>query len=149
MLPTRNEPRHPDLDRHGTLEGLRILAVDDNDDTLDLLTIILEGYGVQVTTARSASAALNLIKQQSFDVLVSDLAMPEKDGYWLIRQVRNLPPEKSGLIDAIALTAIAGEVERNNSVKAGFNIHLTKPIEPNKLVVVVNQLVAHRQYLNK
>jgi hypothetical protein len=149
MLPILNEPRHPDLDRHGTLEGLRILAVDDNDDTLDLLTIILEGYGVQVTTARSASAALNLIKQQSFDVLVSDLAMPEKDGYWLIRQIRNLPPEKGGLIDAIALTAIAGEVERNNSVKAGFNIHLTKPIEPNKLVVVVNQLVAHRQYLNK
>jgi CheY-like chemotaxis protein len=63
--------------------------------------------------------------------------------------VRNLPPEKSGLIDAIVLTAIAGEVERNNSVKAGFNIHLTKPIEPNELVVVVNQLVAHRQYLNK
>jgi CheY-like chemotaxis protein len=149
MLPTLNEAQHPDLDRGGTLEGLRILAVDDNDDTLELLALILEGYGAQVITARSASAALNLIKQQSFDVLVSDLAMPEKDGYWLIRQVRNLPPEKSGLIDAIALTAIAGEVERNNSVKAGFNIHLTKPIEPNKLVVVVNQLVAHRQYLNK
>jgi CheY-like chemotaxis protein len=141
MLPILNEPRHPDLDRHGTLEGLRILAVDDNYDTLELLAFILEGYGTQVITAHSASAALDLIKQQSFDVLVCDLAMPEQDGYWLIRQVRNLPPEKGGLVCAIALTAIAGEAEHKKSLEFGFDIHLTKPIEPNKLVVVVNQLI--------
>lgn len=149
MLPILNKPQHPNLDRHQTLEGLRILTVDDNHDTLDLLACILEGYGVQVTAVNSASAAFNLIRQQSFDILLSDLAMPEKDGYWLIRQVRNLPPEKGGLINAVALTAIAGETEHSNSLKAGFDIHLTKPIEPNKLVAVVNQLVAHRQYLNK
>jgi CheY-like chemotaxis protein len=145
MLLKLDEHLHPNLDRHQTLEGLRILAVDDNHDTLELLTFILEGHGVQVITASSASAAFKLIKQHSFDVLLCDLAMPEQDGYWLIRQVRNLPPEKGGLICAIALTAIAGEAEHRNSLEAGFNIHLTKPIEPNKLVAVVNKLAAHCQ----
>jgi hypothetical protein len=106
-----DEHLHPNLDRHQTLEGLRILAVDDNHDTLELLTFILEGHGVQVITASSASAAFQLIKQSSFNVLLCDLAMPEQDGYWLIRQVRNLPPKKGGQICAIALTAIAGEAE--------------------------------------
>ena len=141
MLPTLNEPRHPDLDRHGTLEGLRILAVDDNHDTLELLTFILEEHGVQVVTASSASTAFQLIEQHCFDVLLCDLAMPQENGYWLIRQVRNLPPEKGGLVCAIALTAIAGEAEHKKSLEFGFDIHLTKPIEPNKLVVVVNQLI--------
>ena len=98
---------------------------------------------MQVITASSASAAFKLIKQHSFDVLLCDLAMPEQDGYWLIRQVRNLPPEKGGLVCAIALTAIAGEAEHKKSLEFGFDIHLTKPIEPNKLVAVVNKLAAY------
>lgn len=149
MLLKLDEHLHPNIDRHQILEGLQVLAVDDNHDTLELLAIILEGHGVQVITASSASTALKLIQQHSFDVLLCDLAMPGQDGYWLIHQIRSLPSKKGGQICAIALTAIAGEAKCNNTLAAGFNIHLTKPIEPDKLVAVVNQLVAHRQTMQR
>jgi CheY-like chemotaxis protein len=118
------------------LNSLRILVVDDDSDNLELTSIILETYGVQVMKAASASEALKIVRQFELDVLVSDIAMPEQDGYSLIRQVRQVTQ-----IPAIALTALAMPEERSMALKSGFQLYLTKPVEPMDLVTEVAKLV--------
>lgn len=123
------------------LDGLRVLLVDDNIDNLELIAIILEQYGTEVITAASAAEAIQAIARSIPDILISDIAMPLEDGYSLIRQIRNLPPEKGGLIPAIALTAYAKHEDRLLALEAGFQMHIPKPIDPDELIAVVMKLV--------
>ncbi len=131
----------PLLSNFPALSGLRVLAVDDNADHLELVKIILEEYSVEVTTVAEPAEALDAIARLKPDVLISDIVMPNEDGYSLIRKVRNLPPEKGGAIPAIALTAFTTEEEHILALKAGFSMYISKPIEPNFLVAVVASLV--------
>lgn len=136
---------HLEEDRFKILKNLQVLVVDDNHDSLELVRMILEEYGTQVVTAASAKEGFNVMRQSadyttaSFkpDILISDIAMPFEDGYWLIHQIRSLSPHQGGLIPAIALTACAAQEERTRSLAAGFQVHLSKPIEPDDLVAVV------------
>jgi CheY-like chemotaxis protein len=122
------------------LSGLRILVVDDEQDTRELMVFIIQQSGANVTAVASASEALEVLKQSQPDVLVSDIAMPEINGYMLIRQVRTWSPEQGGQIPAIALTAYAGEINEQQALLAGFQKHLSKPVEPDELVQAIANL---------
>lgn len=123
-----------------SLEGLQVLVVDDNEDSRELVKIILEGYGTRIVTAASTCEALDAIAQFNPDVLISDIAMPSEDGYALIRKIRTLSPEQGGLIPAVALTACVVQEERSRALEAGFQVHLAKPLDPDKLITVVAHL---------
>jgi CheY-like chemotaxis protein len=125
----------------GDLGGLHVLIVDDEADIRDLVAFILEQSGAEVTVATSASEALAALNQSLPDVLLCDIGMPEVDGYMLIRQVRALLPERGGLIPAIALTAYAGESNQKQALAAGFQLHISKPVEPEELVRAIAQLI--------
>jgi len=139
------------------LNGLRVLVVDDNVDTLELVTIILGEYGTEVITAASATEAIEAITQGARgaitqlkpNILISDIAMPGVDGYSLIRKVRTLSSEQGGQIPAIALTAYASEEERTRILDAGFQMHIPKPVEPSELVAVVAKLAQTRLELDE
>lgn len=122
------------------LQGLRVLLVEDETDTRDLLVAVLRQYGVQVTATASVSAAMRVFQVCQPDVLVSDIAMPEEDGYSLIRQVRALPPEIGGKVPAMALTAMASEKDRQQALAAGFTLYMAKPITPMELATAIAQL---------
>jgi len=122
------------------LDGLHVLVVDDEEDTLELLRTVLEFCGARVTTARSAASALRAFGEESPDVLVSDIGMPDMDGYELIRRVRRLRPEEGGRTPALALTAYAREEDRRRAIRAGFQSHLAKPAAPDELAEVVASL---------
>lgn len=127
------------------LEGLRILAVDDHADTRKLLSLILESYGAETRTAMSAPEALEMLKTWKPHVLVSDIGMPNEDGYSLIRKVRNLGTEEGGNTLAIALTGYAGSEQGERALLAGYQMHLTKPIEEEKLVRLILDLTRGSQ----
>jgi PAS domain S-box-containing protein len=122
------------------LDGINVLVVEDEPDTRELLTAILRECGAQVGAVGSAKDALILIQQELPNVLLSDIAMSEENGYDLIRKVRALPPEKGGNIPAVALTAYAGPVDRRRALLAGFHVHLAKPVEPDELLAVIGSL---------
>nr|WP_238360939.1 PAS domain S-box protein [Iningainema tapete] len=122
------------------LDGLRVLIVDDEIDTREFLVTALEQYGSQVTATASVSEAFGLLERLKPDVLLSDIGMPVEDGYALIRRIRSLPKEQGGQIPAAALTAYAREEDRLLALRAGFQMHVPKPIEPMQLVVVVAKL---------
>jgi len=124
------------------IEGLRVLVVDDDVDARELLQVILENCGARVRTASSAAAALEAIRADVFDVLISDIGMPEEDGYSLIAKVRALGKERGGSLPAAALTAYAGEEDRIRVLRSGFQIHVPKPVSPSELVAVVANLAA-------
>jgi len=122
---------------HPSLSNVYVLVVDDEADSRDLLTVVLERAGATVRSAASVNEALQVIQQSQPDVLISDVGMPEQDGYALIRQVRESESERVGTIPAIALTAYAREEDRRQLLKAGFQLHLSKPVEPTALVTAV------------
>jgi hypothetical protein len=123
-----------------SLYGLRVLVVDDNADSLDLLAFILEEYGGKVIKALGAVEALEIIQHVNVHLLISDLVMPQVDGYDLIRRIRRLSPQQGGLIPAIALTAQVTEEARTLALSSGFQSYLTKPFEPKSLVALVAKL---------
>ncbi|MBD2122032.1 ATP-binding protein [Trichocoleus sp. FACHB-262] len=123
------------------LTTLRILLVDDDADTREVVEFILNQAGATVTAVGSAGAALQALSQAQHDLLLSDIGMPQMDGYMLIRQVRSLPPEQGGTIPAIALTAYAGELNQQQVLAAGFQQHVAKPIEPDYLIKAIAQLM--------
>jgi PAS domain S-box-containing protein len=129
------------IDTANPLAGLRVLVVDDEADIRDYVTTVLEEYGARVQEVASVDAALDAIKQSPPDVLVSDIGMPQEDGYSLIQKVRALAPECGKNIPAIALTAYARDEDRQRALAAGFQLHATKPIEPGQLVASVAKLV--------
>ncbi len=122
------------------LEGVRILVVDDEADTREFLTFALEEYGAETIVAASAAEALKALELYHPDVLLSDIGMPEEDGYSLIRKVRSLSLERGGSIKAVALTAYAREEDQQRAISAGFQMHVTKPVEPAELVAAVSSL---------
>ncbi|MEP0912570.1 AAA family ATPase [Leptolyngbya sp. GB1-A1] len=123
------------------LSGLQILVVDDDTDTREFVAFILEQAGANVLTAASAAEALATLSQSLPNLLLSDIGMPGMDGYMLIRQLRNLPPEQGGTILAIALTAFAGEMNQQQALAAGFQMHISKPVEPEYLISKIASLV--------
>ncbi len=123
------------------LDGVRLLVVDDDEDSRDLIVCILQDWGASVTSASSAEEAMRLLEQNLPDVLLSDIGMPDVDGYALLRQVRGLPPERGGGVPAIALTAYASEADGARARAAGFQAHVTKPLDPDALTAAVAELV--------
>jgi len=122
------------------LENVRILVVEDELDALDLLTIDLAAHGAKVRGAASAAEALELLRADQFDLLISDIGMADTDGYHLIKQVRDLEGEGGEHIPAIALTAYARAQDRMRAISAGYNTHVAKPVEITELVTVVKCL---------
>ncbi len=121
------------------LRGIQLLIVDDEPDTLEFMRFLLEKEGATILTATSATSALNILAQVEFDVLISDIQMPEVDGYSFIRQVRSLPKLKK--LPAIALTAYVGDRNRDMALSAGYQEHITKPIDPPSLIRTIFALV--------
>ena len=124
------------------LDGLRILIVDDDPDIRDLLTYTLEVCGAEVIAVATANAAISALADSSLpmDILISDIGMPDEDGYSLLRRVRALKPENGGRIPAIALTAYARIQDRTAALLAGFQSHIAKPVEPAELIAVIANL---------
>lgn len=123
------------------LAGLRILVVEDDPDTLDLTTFVLEQCQAEIKTANSVDLALHLFSGFKPDVLVSDIGLPGQDGYALMRQIRQLEAESRDRVLAIALTAFAKEEEQHQAITAGFQRHLAKPVNPYELVAAIANLV--------
>lgn len=140
MLPrSEANQNNGQIDSSLDLNGINILVVDDEADTREFLAFLLEQHGAKLTVVGSASQALVALVQFKPDVLLSDIGMPEMDGYALIEQVRQLSPEFGGQIPAIAVTAYAGEINYQQAMKAGFQHHISKPIEPEALVRVIRE----------
>jgi PAS domain S-box-containing protein len=123
-----------------TLNGLEILVVEDDGDTLEMLTTALQQYGACVLAASSAAEALNILRTFWPNVLISDIAMPKQDGYSFIRDVRALELEQGKRIQSIALTAYASTEDRRRALTAGYQAHLAKPVDPSHLAAVVAEL---------
>jgi CheY-like chemotaxis protein len=124
----------------GRLSGTRVLVVEDDDDSREGLKIILERWGATVATAASAGEALERLKAFRPHVLLSDLAMPGEDGYSLIRRVRSLEAHEGGRTPAAALTAFARPDDRERALAAGYQRHVSKPLDPADLFAVVAAL---------
>jgi CheY-like chemotaxis protein len=122
------------------LAGLKILVVDDEADTCELLRALLTRCGAEVAAARSAAEAFELFRQVQPDVVVSDIGMPGEDGYELMRRLRALPNDQGGNVPAVALTAYARVEDRMKALKAGYQMHVAKPIELGELVAIVASL---------
>jgi signal transduction histidine kinase len=116
------------------LDGLRVLVVDDDDDARGLIQRVLSDRGALVTVAPSAEVALHELERVRPDVLVSDIGMPEVDGYGLIRLIRGLPPERGGRTPAIAITAYARAEDTERAVSTGFQAYMSKPIDTSRLI---------------
>ncbi len=124
-----------------TLSGLQVLVVDDDTDTREYVTTVLQQHGATVTAVASVRQALSTIEKSPPDVLVSDIGMPEEDGYTLIDKLRNLEPEIGGQIPAIALTAYVREQDCYRALEYGFQEYVTKPVEPTHLINSVTKLI--------
>ncbi len=122
------------------LEGLRVLIVDDEPDARQIISSLIARKGAEVKACESASEALEVLEHWKPEVLMSDIAMPEEDGYSLINKVRSLPAERGGHVPAAALTAYAREEDRNRALAAGFQMHIPKPISGGQLVATVARL---------
>ncbi|MBI3654765.1 MAG: PAS domain S-box protein [Acidobacteria bacterium] len=138
---TRSQPA---MDFDMNLDGLWVLAVDDEADARELLTTLLKQYGAKVTAVGSANDAFKVIAESEAgkrpDILVSDIGMPEEDGYTLIRRVRQLAPKSGGRIPAVALTAYGRASDRVKALTAGFQSHVPKPVDLAELIAVIASL---------
>ncbi|MBE8992709.1 response regulator, partial [Nostoc sp. LEGE 12450] len=123
------------------LTGIQILVVDDDDDTREFHTFVLEQAGANVIAVASAKEALQALAESEPDILLSDIGMPETDGYMLMRQIRALQLKQAKQIPAIALTAYAGEINQQQAIASGFQRHLSKPVEPDELVKAIATLI--------
>jgi len=126
-----------------SLAGVRILVVDDDPTTVELNREVLMQAGADVTGCTAVDEALLLLEQWRPDVLVSDIEMPGQDGYTLIRKARALGPEAGGKTPAVALTAFSRPEDRIRSLMAGFNIHVSKPVDPAELIAIIASLTGH------
>jgi PAS domain S-box-containing protein len=131
-------------DRAG-LKNIRVLLVEDHNDTRELLKTILERCGAEVTAAASTTAALAELSRVKPNVVISDIAMAGENGYDLIEKIRLLKPEEGGRVPAVALTAHAGAADRRRALLAGFQTHLAKPVEPDELLAVIANLTGQQE----
>ncbi|BAZ09647.1 multi-sensor hybrid histidine kinase [Calothrix sp. NIES-4071] len=122
-----------------TLANIRVLVVDDDTDSRDFVAFVLEQAGAEVMQAPSAIEGLQILSESQFDILVSDIGMPEIDGYTFMQLLRKRPVKSGGNIPAIALTAYAGEINQQQAIAVGFQCHLTKPVDPEQLVKAIYQ----------
>lgn len=129
------------------LTGLRFLIVDDEEDLQTLLMTMLKMNGAEVLSAGSAAEAYGIFQNQNFDVLISDIGMPDEDGFSLIKKIRNLPENKGGKTPAVALTAYARAEDRAKALNSGFQIHIAKPVEQAELLAVVLSLTGRNPSL--
>ncbi len=143
---TEAQPRLPSatpiesMGKPPSLDGLRVLVVDDESDARELVAAMLEGSGANVIGAASAKEGLNLLESWKPDVLIADIGMPIEDGYGLIKRVRTLPRERGGHTPALALTAYARPEDRVRALSAGYQLHLSKPVDRAELATVVASL---------
>jgi CheY-like chemotaxis protein len=142
---------HRTVDRDGarraaqvSLQGLKVLVVDDEADSRELVQSVLIDAGAEAVTASSAGEALALVKSLRPDVIVSDIGMPERDGYEFIRDVRSLGTSEGGRTPAIALTAFARSEDRTRAMIAGYQVHVAKPIDPQELVATIRSQIGPR-----
>jgi signal transduction histidine kinase/CheY-like chemotaxis protein len=133
-------PPHGNVPLQAGLEGIRVLVVDDDPDARDLVAYVLERCGMEVRLAGSAREALAELETYTAHVVISDIGMPEEDGYALVRSIRTLPSEEKRNVPAIALTAFARNEDRTRALVEGFNVHMAKPVEPMALVDAVADL---------
>jgi len=133
--------RHADIESAGKesdrIRGVRILVVDDDADARELLRRLLEDCGAQVALSDSSADAIEIIRKGQLDLVVSDIGMPGEDGYTLIRRVRALPAEEGGKVPALALTAYARAEDRVKAIRAGYQMHVPKPVDPAELIAMV------------
>jgi signal transduction histidine kinase/ActR/RegA family two-component response regulator len=122
------------------LAGINVMVVDDDLDALELVKCVLEGCKARVTGCSSAAQCLDLLPESRPDVLITDIGMPHEDGYSLVRSLRALPKEKGGETPAVALTAFARSEDRRRAMLCGFDMHVSKPVEPGELVAVVARM---------
>jgi CheY-like chemotaxis protein len=127
---------------------LRVLVVDDEQDARVLIQTVLERQGAEVYAVGSAREALEAFETFKPDVLVSDIGMPDEDGYDLIRRVRARSLERGGGIPAAAVSAYVGDDNRRQALAAGFQLHVAKPVDPEELITVVRSLVGERKMQN-
>ena len=127
------------------LQGLRVLVVEDDDDSRTLIGMMLKRQGADVAFAASTAEALGALASGSFDVLVSDIGMPDEDGYELIRRIRSLPHQSGGEVPAIALTGYATAKDRDFAMSVGYQSHLAKPVEPSELVQAIVNVTGREQ----
>ncbi|MEG4804713.1 response regulator [Microcoleus sp. ARI1-B5] len=144
LLNVKREKNRSDksLEKEVDLTGIRVLAIDDEPDSLELIGVLLDRAGAEVMTVASAPEFLVAVESFGPNVLVSDIGMPEVDGYSLLRYVRCLPPQRGGLVPAIALTAYVGEMNEQQALAAGFQKHISKPVDPNLLVGAIADLLS-------
>jgi CheY-like chemotaxis protein len=128
-----------------SLRDVRVLVVDDDDEGRELASLVLTNAGAETRTAASAREALSLLEEWPPDVLVSDLEMPEEDGYSLLRRARRAAMLRSRRLPALALTAYGRSEDRVRVLAAGFNLHLAKPADPTELVLAVASLVGRTE----
>ncbi len=136
-----SEPIHTETEAEVLLDGVQILLVDDEPDNREFEAFLLEQNGANVTAVASGLEALQALDQFMPDVLVSDIGMTPMDGYMLMQQIRSRPPNQGGSIQAIALTAYAAEIDRQKALQVGFQTHITKPVEAEKLVRAIANLL--------
>jgi signal transduction histidine kinase/ActR/RegA family two-component response regulator len=127
----------PPIEYPDNLAGLKVLVVDDEADTLEMIKVLLGQCGAKVTTANSSAEALKALERMRPDVIISDIGMPIEDGFQFMQKVRQLPPEKGGKIPAVALTAYARAEDRLRVLRSGYQMHISKPVELAELVAVV------------
>jgi PAS domain S-box-containing protein len=135
-----SEPTQTQQDGELPLADARVLLVDDEPDTRNFQTFLVERSGAQVVAVASGLEALQALEQFTPDVLVSDIGMAEMDGYMLMQQIRSRLPNQGGTIPAIALTAYARDLDQQQAIAAGFQMHLTKPVEPEQLISAIVSL---------
>lgn len=124
---------------------LRILIVDSDPDSMDLLTIMFEEYGIEIIAVRSAGEALEILKHVKPDLLISEICLPKEDGYSLMRQVRALDVGQQAQIPAIALTVCATQSDRAHALSVGFSKHLSKPFDIDELIDTIAFLTLTEQ----
>jgi CheY-like chemotaxis protein len=131
------------LSRHPELVGVKALVVEDHEDLRELMCAVLEVAGMTVLSAPSASEALDVLRATRVDIIVSDIGMPEEDGYDFIRRVRSSREQAIAGIPAIAVTAYASAEDRARAMLAGFNVHVTKPYDVEELITAVRKVVSN------
>jgi PAS domain S-box-containing protein len=150
--PARAEERRREVERRRSLsgekirlDGVHVLLVEDDDDSRRLLGTMLKRHGAEVTAAASAADAFRLFCEQRPDVLISDIGMPEEDGYELMRKIRALTTDEGGSIPALALTGYATRKDRELSLSVGYHQHMAKPVEQNDLIAAIAGLLGKRE----
>jgi CheY-like chemotaxis protein/two-component sensor histidine kinase len=146
--PARAEERRREVDRRRSrsgvvrLDGVHVLLVEDDDDSRKLLGTMLKRYGARVTSTKSAAEGLNVFAGDAPpDILISDIGMPDQDGYEFIQKLRALPPEQGGQTPAIALTGYATRKDKERALSAGYQQHIAKPIEQTDMIAAIAALV--------